>query len=345
MSEVLNKIESIKLTAKDFTSDQDVRWCPGCGDYAILAVVQRTLPEFGIPRENFVFVSGIGCSSRFPYYMNTYGMHTIHGRATAFASGVKGANPDLSVWIITGDGDALSIGGNHFIHIIRRNFDVNIILFNNEIYGLTKGQYSPTSEVGKVTKSSPYGSIDTPFKPTSVALGAEAGFVAIGIDRDTKHLQEMIRRAHKHKGTSFLEVYQNCVIFNDGTFSALTEKDTKQDSVLYLEHGKPLVYGKENDKGIIMDGLTPKIVNLADGTYSINDLAVHDEHAKDPTWAHILSRMNRSSDYPQPLGVFRDVERPTYEKGLVNQIELAKGKRGKGNLESLFNEGDVWENN
>lgn len=345
MSEVLNKIESIKLTAKDFTSDQDVRWCPGCGDYAILAVVQRTLPEFGIPRENFVFVSGIGCSSRFPYYMNTYGMHTIHGRATAFASGVKGANPDLSVWIVTGDGDALSIGGNHFIHIIRRNFDVNIILFNNEIYGLTKGQYSPTSEVGKVTKSSPYGSIDTPFKPTSVALGAEAGFVAIGIDRDTKHLQEMIRRSHKHKGTSFLEVYQNCVIFNDGTFSALTEKDTKQDSVLYLEHGKPLVYGKENDKGIIMDGLTPKVVSLADGKYSINDLAVHDEHAKDATWAHILSRMNRSADYPQPLGVFRDVERPTYEQGLVNQIELAKGKRGKGNLESLFNEGDVWENN
>lgn len=345
MSEVLNQIESIKLTAKDFTSDQDVRWCPGCGDYAILAVVQRTLPEFGIPRENFVFVSGIGCSSRFPYYMNTYGMHTIHGRATAFASGVKGANPDLSVWIVTGDGDALSIGGNHFIHIIRRNFDVNIILFNNEIYGLTKGQYSPTSEVGKVTKSSPYGSIDTPFKPTSVALGAEAGFVAIGIDRDTKHLQEMIRRSHKHKGTSFLEVYQNCVIFNDGTFSALTEKDTKQDSVLYLEHGKPLVYGKENDKGIIMDGLTPKVVSLADGKYSVNDLVVHDEHAKDATWAHILSRMNRSADYPQPLGVFRDVERPTYEKGLVNQIELAKGKRGTGNLESLFNEGDVWENN
>ncbi len=345
MSEVATKNEPVKLTAKDFASDQDVRWCPGCGDYAILAAVQRTLPELGIPREKFVFISGIGCSSRFPYYMNTYGMHTIHGRATAFASGVKAANPDLSVWIVTGDGDGLSIGGNHFIHIIRRNFDVNIIMFNNEIYGLTKGQYSPTSEVGKVTKSSPFGSIDTPFKPTSVALGAEGGFVAVSIDRDTKHLQEMIRRSHAHKGTSFLEVYQNCVIFNDGAFSALTEKESKPDNVLYLEHGKPLVFGSENQKGIVLDGFTPKVVSLSSGNYSVNDLMVHDEKLKDPTWATILSRMNRNPEFPHPIGVYRDVPRPTYESGLVNQLEAAKAKKGEGNLEKLFNEGDVWENN
>ena len=344
MSEVVKNAAEYTLTAKDFQSDQDIRWCPGCGDYAILSAVQRTLPEFKINKEKYVFISGIGCSSRFPYYMNTYGMHTIHGRAPAFASGVKAANPDLQVWMITGDGDSLSIGGNHTIHLLRRNFNIKVILFNNEIYGLTKGQYSPTSEVGKVTKSTPMGSIDTPFKPVSLALGAEAGFVAVALDRDMKHLQEMIRRAHDYHGTAFLEVYQNCVIFNDGAFNDLTEKDKKDDNVLYLEHGKPLVFGKESDKGIKLDGFTPVVVSLKDSKHSISDLVVHDEKVKDATWAQILARMNRNHEYPTPVGVYRNVERPVYEEALVAQIESAIKKKGPGNLEKLFLEGDVWEN-
>lgn len=344
MSEVVSKTAEYTLTAKDFQSDQDIRWCPGCGDYAILSAVQRTLPEFKIAKEKYVFVSGIGCSSRFPYYMNTYGLHTIHGRAPAFASGIKAANPDLQVWMITGDGDSLSIGGNHFIHLLRRNFNIKVIMFNNEIYGLTKGQYSPTSEVGKVTKSTPMGSIDTPFKPVSLALGAEAGFVAVALDRDMKHLQEMIRRAHDYKGTAFLEVYQNCVIFNDGTFDDMTDKERKDDNVLYLESGKPLVFGKNSDKGIKLDGFTPVVVSIADGKHSVNDLMVHDDKMKDSTWAQILGRMNRNHEFPTPVGVYRAVERPTYEDSLAAQVETAVKKKGTGDLQKLLLDGDVWEN-
>ena len=265
-----------KLARQDFISNQDVRWCPGCGDYSILAQTQKSLPDLGIPRENFVFISGIGCSSRFPYYMNTYGFHTIHGRAPTLASGVKLARPDLSVWVVTGDGDSLSIGGNHFIHVLRRNIDLNIVLFNNRIYGLTKGQYSPTSELGKVTKSTPFGSLDTPFNPPAVALGAQATFVARSIDRYPSHLQKMLGRAHGHKGASFLEVYQNCLIFNDGAFRLLTEKETKGDHVLELENGKPMIFGKEKNKGIRLDGFKPEVVTL-DGDYSTDDLLRSEE--------------------------------------------------------------------
>ncbi|MGN6800685.1 MAG: 2-oxoacid:ferredoxin oxidoreductase subunit beta, partial [Ginsengibacter sp.] len=251
-----------KLTAKDFATDQEVRWCPGCGDYSILAQVQRVFPTLGIPKENFVIISGIGCSSRFPYYMNTYGMHSIHGRATAIASGLKASRPELSVWIVTGDGDSLSIGGNHTIHLLRRNFDVNILLFNNEIYGLTKGQYSPTSEQTKITKSSPFGSIDHPFNPAALALGADATFVARTMDRDPKHLQDMLLRSAKHKGASFLEIYQNCNIFNDGAFEIFTDKKTKAEETLFLVHGEPLVFGETKNKGIRLNGLKPEVVEL-----------------------------------------------------------------------------------
>ena len=267
---------SATLTSKDLQTDQDVRWCPGCGDYSILKQVQTVLPELNIPRENIVFISGIGCSSRFPYYMETYGMHSIHGRATAIASGLKATRPDLSVWIVTGDGDSMSIGGNHFIHLLRRNFNVNILLFNNEIYGLTKGQYSPTSEMGKVTKSTPMGSIDHPFNPLALSLGADATFVARTMDRDPKHLQEMLRRSHAHKGTSLLEIYQNCNVFNDGAFFKYTDKETKADSTLFLEQGKPLVFGSSNQYGVMLDGFTPKIVNLEDGKISVDSLWIHD---------------------------------------------------------------------
>ncbi|RYZ31247.1 MAG: 2-oxoacid:ferredoxin oxidoreductase subunit beta, partial [Sphingobacteriales bacterium] len=253
------------LTAKDFATDQEVRWCPGCGDYSILAQVQKVMPTLGIPREQIAIISGIGCSSRFPYYMNVYGMHSIHGRATAIASGLKASRPDMSVWIVTGDGDALSIGGNHTIHLLRRNFDVNVLLFNNQIYGLTKGQYSPTSEPNKVTKSTPFGSIDHPFNPMALALGADASFIARSMDRDPKHLQAMLLRAHGHKGASFLEIYQNCNIFNDGAFEAFTEKGTKADNALFVENGKPLVFGANSDKGIKLDGFKPVVVDLNNG--------------------------------------------------------------------------------
>lgn len=328
-----------KYTAKDFQSDQDVRWCPGCGDYSILAQVQRVMPDIGVPRERIVFVSGIGCSSRFPYYMNTYGFHGIHGRAPAIATGLRIARPDLSVWVATGDGDGLSIGGNHFIHTLRRNIDIKIILFNNQIYGLTKGQYSPTSEYGKVTKSTPFGSVDHPFNPLLLALGAEGSFVARTLDRDPKHMQSVIKRAADHKGTAFVEVYQNCNVFNDGAFFLFTEKETKDDNVVFVEHGKPLVFGKEKDKGIILDGFTPKVVSLKDG-HSVNDLIVHNE--KDTILSFILARMSNIPGLPRVVGVIYAVERPIYEVEIQHQIEQAMQKSGEGNLEKLFNKGDVW---
>jgi 2-oxoglutarate ferredoxin oxidoreductase subunit beta len=328
-----------KLTRKDFESDQDVRWCPGCGDYAILAQVQRVLPDLGIPRENFVFLSGIGCSSRFPYYVNTYGFHTIHGRAPAIATGLKATRPELSVWVVTGDGDALSIGGNHLIHVLRRNVDVNILMFNNKIYGLTKGQYSPTSEVGKVTKSTPAGSVDHPFHPIALALGAEATFVARSVDVEAKHLQEIVRRAHAHRGTSFVEILQNCNIFNDGAFAPLTDKESKADTQLVLEHGKPLVFGKNRDRGIRLGtGLRPEVVTLGNGITE-RDLIVHDEH--DATLASFLSRME-PPDFPTPIGVFHAVERGTYDAGMNEQLAQAHAKQGRGDLDALFALGDTW---
>ena len=330
----------VKYTAKDFQSDQDVRWCPGCGDYSILAQVQRVMPDLNVPKHRIVFVSGIGCSSRFPYYMETYGFHSIHGRAPAIASGLKIARPDLMVWVATGDGDGLSIGGNHLIHVCRRNVDLKILLFNNEIYGLTKGQYSPTSEVGKVTKSTPYGSIDHPFNPLLVALGAEASFVARTLDRDPKHLQTIIRRAADHKGTSFIEIYQNCNVFNDGAFFRYTEKETKDDNVVFIEHGKPMVFGKERDKGIRLEGFTPTVVSLKDGKYSASDLIVHNE--KDTMLSFILARMSSIPDLPRPVGVVYSVERPLYEAEVSKQIQQATQKLGEGNLEKLLNHGETW---
>ena len=335
------KTPTVKYTAKDFQSDQDVRWCPGCGDYSILAQVQRVMPGLNIPRHNIVFVSGIGCSSRFPYYMDTYGFHGIHGRATAIATGLKIARPELSVWVATGDGDGLSIGGNHLIHLCRRNLDIKILLFNNQIYGLTKGQYSPTSEFGKITKSSPYGTIDHPFNPALLTLGAEASFVARAFDRDPKLLQEVIRRAAEHRGTAFIEVYQNCNVFNDGAFLQFTEKETKDDNVLVLEHGKPMIFGKNRDKGIILENFTPKVVSLADGRHSASDLMVHNE--KDTMLSFILARMSNIPDLPRPVGVLYAVERPLYEVELTRQIDSAIQKQGAGDLEKLFNRGETWE--
>jgi 2-oxoglutarate/2-oxoacid ferredoxin oxidoreductase subunit beta len=335
-----SKVTVQKYSAKDFQSDQDVRWCPGCGDYSILAQVQRVLPELNIPKHNIVFVSGIGCSSRFPYYMDTYGFHGIHGRAAAIASGLKVARPQLSVWVATGDGDGLSIGGNHFIHLCRRNIDIKVILFNNQIYGLTKGQYSPTSEFGKITKSSPYGSPDHPFNPLLVALGAEASFVARGLDRDPKLLQNIIRRAAQHKGTAFMEVYQNCNVFNDGAFFAFTEKETKDDNVLFLEHGKPMIFGKDKDKGLKLEGFTPVVVSLKDGQYSASDLIVHNE--KDTMLSFILARMSNLPYLPRPVGILYAVERQTYEQEVTKQIDSAILKQGEGTLEKLLNHGETW---
>jgi 2-oxoglutarate/2-oxoacid ferredoxin oxidoreductase subunit beta len=331
------------LTAKDFATDQEVRWCPGCGDYSILAQVQKVMPTLGIPRENIVIVSGIGCSSRFPYYMNTYGMHSIHGRATAIASGLKATRPELSVWIVTGDGDSLSIGGNHTIHLLRRNFDVNILLFNNQIYGLTKGQYSPTSEQRKITKSTPYGSIDHPFNPLALAMGADATFVARSMDRDPKHLQAMLLRANQHKGASFLEIYQNCNIFNDGAFEIFTEKSTKAEEALFLEHGKPLVFGANQDKGIKLDGFTPIVVNLNEG-HSVNDLWVHDEH--DIYKAQILVRIfndpGAEGHLPRPFGIFYQKDRPCYEEIMGLQIEEVMAAKGPGDLDKLLRGNETW---
>src|SRR5499426_392800 len=308
--------------AKDFKSDQEVRWCPGCGDYVVLNAMQAFLPSLGLKRENIVFISGIGCSSRFPYYMNTYGFHSIHGRAPAIATGLKATRPELSVWVVTGDGDALSIGGNHLIHILRRNLDVNILLFNNRIYGLTKGQYSPTSEVGKVTKSTPVGSVDHPFDPIAVALGAEASFVARTVDVEAKHLQEIVKRAHQHKGASFVEVLQNCNVFNDGAFEDLTDKARKSDHTLALEHGKPLVFGKNRDKGIRLRDYRPEVVTIGNGIAEA-DLLVHDE--TNAALAYLISRMGPPA-FPTPIGVFAAVERPRYEEGLAAQVASAKAR-------------------
>ena len=329
-----------KLTRQDFIPDQDVRWCPGCGDYSILAQTQKILPSLGIPRENFVFISGIGCSSRFPYYMKTYGFHTIHGRAPTIASGVKLARPDLSVWVITGDGDSLSIGGNHFIHVLRRNIDLNIVLFNNRIYGLTKGQYSPTSELGKVTKSTPFGSLDTPFNPPALALGAQATFVARSIDRYPSHLQKMLGRTHGHKGASFLEVYQNCHIFNDGAFKLMTDKETKDNHVLELEDGQPMIFGKEKNKGIRLDGFRPEVVTI-NGDFSVDDLLVHNE--TDKNIADILTNFTYDTEFPTPIGVLYVAESSTYEDRLEKQIKNAKKKLGEGNLEDLIRGVDMWD--
>ena len=333
-----------QLTAKDFATDQEVRWCPGCGDYSILAQVQKIMPTLGIARENIAIISGIGCSSRFPYYMNTYGMHSIHGRATAVASGLKAARPELSVWIVTGDGDSLSIGGNHTIHLLRRNFDVNIMLFNNQIYGLTKGQYSPTSEFNKITKSTPSGSLDHPFNPLALAMGAEASFIARSMDRDPKHLQAMLLRAHQHKGASFLEIYQNCNIFNDGAFEIFTEKGSKPEEALFLEQGQPLLFGAAKDKGIRLNGLKPEIVKLSDG-FSADDLWIHDE--LDFYKAQILVRMfddpRIEGHFPRPFGVFYENHRPCYEELMAAQIEQSIAKKGKGDLGKLIRGNEVWE--
>ena len=332
------------LTAKDFATDQEVRWCPGCGDYSILASVQRVMPTIGVPKENIVIISGIGCSSRFPYYMNTYGMHSIHGRATAIASGLKASRPELSVWIVAGDGDSMSIGGNHTIHMLRRNLNVNFLVFNNQIYGLTKGQYSPTSEVNKVTKSSPQGSIDHPFNPAALALGADASFVGRTMDRDPKHMQTMIARAEKHQGTSFLEIYQNCNIFNDGAFEIFTEKATKQVHGLYVEQGKPLTFGANSEMGIRFDGMRPEVVEI--GTkYSADDMWIHDE--KDFYKAQILTRLfDNPSEvgavFPRPFGVFYTNDRPCYEEMMSLQIQEALAK-GAGDLDKLIRGKETWE--
>ncbi len=331
---------AVKYTIRDFQSDQDVRWCPGCGDYSILAQIQRVFPEFNRRKEVYVGVSGIGCSSRFPYYMDIYGIHGIHGRAPAIASGVKLANPDLDVWVATGDGDGLSIGGNHMIHMLRRNINIKVLLFNNQIYGLTKGQYSPTSLLGQITKSTPLGVIDYPFVPVSLALGAGATLVARTMDRDPKHLQEMIRRAENHHGSAFIEIYQNCNVFNDGAFFKFTEKDTRDDNVVYLEHGKPLVFGKQKEKGIRLNGFTPEIVELNSGNASVNDLLVHNE--EDSTLAFILANMIHDPRLPRPMGVFISVIRPSYEDQLTQQIARARSKKGEGNLQKLLDGDETW---
>jgi 2-oxoglutarate ferredoxin oxidoreductase subunit beta len=328
------------LTAKDLASDQDVRWCPGCGDYSILAQMKKVMAGLGVPRENMVFISGIGCSSRFPYYMNTYGFHSIHGRAPTFATGLKVCRPDLQVWVITGDGDGLSIGGNHLVHAIRRNVDMKIVLFNNEIYGLTKGQYSPTSRTGTRTKSSPLGSIDNPLRPLSLAIGAEATFVARTIDVDVNHLTETLRRAAAHKGAAFVEVYQNCKIFNDGVFDYATDKSIKSDNTLYLEHGKPLIFGKDRNKGIRLHGLDPEVVTLGNGI-EVDDLLMHDEKAEEPSLAYLLSRMVYPR-FPECVGVYRCVERPTYDELLNKQLEDVIRNKGRGKLEDLFASDDTW---
>ncbi len=342
MSELTNGTATpVPLTRKDFVTDQEVRWCPGCGDYSILAAVQKVMPELGIPKEKIVFISGIGCSSRFPYYMNTYGFHTIHGRAPAIATGVKAANPDLQVWVVTGDGDALSIGGNHFIHALRRNIDLKIVLFNNRIYGLTKGQYSPTSELGKKNKSAPMGTIDYPINPLSLAFAAEATFVGRSMDVDPKHLSAMVEKLAAHKGSGILEVYQNCNIFNDGAFKSFNERDVKEDRMLYLEHGKPLVFGKDKSKGIRLNGLSPEVVTIGENGVTVDDLLVHDENAAEPNLSYIIGRM-QFPEYPVPMGVFRSVSKPTYEDMLKNQVESAIAAKGPGSLEKLINSGETW---
>jgi len=330
-----------RQTAKEFKSDQEVRWCPGCGDYAILAAVQGFLPELGLKRENIVFVSGIGCSSRFPYYLDTYGLHSIHGRAPAIATGLATSRPDLSVWVITGDGDALSIGGNHLIHALRRNVNLKILLFNNRIYGLTKGQYSPTSELGKITKSTPYGSLDAPFHPVSVALGAEATFVARSIDSDRKHLTAVLRAAAAHRGTALVEIYQNCNIFNDGAFAPLKDVATADDFLIRLEQGKPIRYGANGEKGVVRAAdATLKVVDVTED--NADQVLVHDAHRGNPDLAFGLSRLSYTSLARTCIGVFRDVERPTYDELMATQLEQATAAHGSGDLAGLLRGRDTW---
>lgn len=336
--------EITTYTSKDLETDQDIRWCPSCGDFAILKQTQIVLPRLNIPKEKLVFISGIGCSSRFPYYMNTYGVHSIHGRATAIATGLKATRTDLSVWVITGDGDGLSIGGNQLIHLLRRNLDVNVLLFNNQIYGLTKGQYSPTSEQHKITKSTPQGSVDHPFNPLALALGADATFIARSMDKEAKHLQQMLERCHQHTGTSFLEIYQNCNIFNDNAFDIFSARNTRRLKAIFVEHGKPLLFGDNDSLGIKLDGYKPVIVKMADG-HSPDDLWIHDE--KDLLKAQMMVRFfeeksNISGQFPRPFGVIYNEEREVYEKGLQWQVDEAISKKGKGNLAELLRGKEFW---
>jgi len=335
-------MEEVKLTPKDFVTDQDIRWCPGCGDYSILKQVQTVMPELGLARENIVFISGIGCSSRFPYYMETYGMHSIHGRATAIASGLKATRPELSVWIVTGDGDSMSIGGNHLIHLLRRNFNVNILLFNNEIYGLTKGQYSPTSPIGKVAKSTPMGSIDHPFNPLALCMGASATFIARSMDRDPVQLREVLKRGNAHKGTSLIEIYQNCNVFNDGAFEVFTEKASKKAEALFVQQDKPLIFGQNAEKGIKLEGYKPVIVNVAD--VSVNDLWIHDE--KDKVKASILVNFfddpSVEGHFPRPFGVIYTEDRACYEDAMEQQVKDAVALKGEGDLDKLLRGNNVW---
>ncbi|MGF1669924.1 MAG: 2-oxoacid:ferredoxin oxidoreductase subunit beta [Balneolaceae bacterium] len=341
-----NKKKPAGYTSKDFSSDQDVRWCPGCGDYTILKQVQNTMPDIGVQKEDIVFISGIGCAARFPYYMNTFGMHSIHGRAPAIATGLKITRPELSVWIVTGDGDSLSIGANHFVQLLRRNLNVNLLLFNNQIYGLTKGQYSPTAPEGSVTKSTPFGSIDHPFNPLSLSLGADGTFVARAMDRDPKHLQKMFQRTHQHKGTSMLEIYQNCIVFNDGAFELFTDKKSRPREAIYLEQGEPLIFGKENEKGIRLDGLKPEVVSLENGKFSKEDLWIHDE--QDSTKAYLLSRFfdapkpGDETHLPRPFGVLFAVDRPTYDDGVNEQLKRELERKGVGDLDKLLSGTETW---
>ncbi|MFE4057962.1 2-oxoacid:ferredoxin oxidoreductase subunit beta [Streptomyces sp. NPDC059096] len=328
---------------KDFKSDQEVRWCPGCGDYAVLAAVQGFMPELGLAKENIVFVSGIGCSSRFPYYMNTYGMHSIHGRAPAIATGLATSRRDLSVWVVTGDGDALSIGGNHLIHALRRNVNLKILLFNNRIYGLTKGQYSPTSEVGKITKSTPMGSLDAPFNPVSLAIGAEASFVARTVDSDRKHLTEVLRQAAEHPGTALVEIYQNCNIFNDGAFEVLKDKEKAEEAVIRLEHGQPIRFGADGSKGVVRDQATGDLQVVAVTPENESRILVHDAHAASPTTAFALSRLaDADTLHHTPIGVLRSVKRPVYDTLMSDQLDAAVEQRGKGDLSTMLAGGDTW---
>jgi 2-oxoglutarate ferredoxin oxidoreductase subunit beta len=331
-------------TKKDFESGVDPRWCPGCGDYAIINQVQKALPSVGVARENIVFISGIGCSSRFPYYMNNYGMHTLHGRAPSFASGLKVSRPELQVWIVTGDGDALAIGGNHFIHAMRRNLDLKLLLFNNRIYGLTKGQVSPTSELGKKTKSTPHGSPDHPFNPPALALGAGATFVARTVDIEGVHMGSVLKGAAEHKGSTFVEIYQNCPVFNDGAYTFMTEKAVKTDAQLRMEHGKPLLFGKDSKKGIRFNAQTAELEVVTVGTNGVTekDVLVHDVHRADPTMAFMLANVSLKPGFPTPIGIFWDVRRPTAEELSWQMIDAAKAKKGSGDLHALLTAGDTW---
>jgi len=341
----MTAITSLPLTPRDFASDQDVRWCPGCGDYSILAQMKKVLAGLNFPRERMVFVSGIGCSSRFPYYVNTYGFHSIHGRAPTFATGLKLARPELMVWVVTGDGDGLSIGGNHLLHAMRRNVDIKVILFNNEIYGLTKGQYSPTSRQGTRTKSSPMGSLEIPLRPLSVAIASEATFVARTVDVDINHLANTLQRAALHKGSAFVEVYQNCKIFNDGVYDYATDKSVKADNLLYLEHGQPMIFGKDRTRGIRLNGLTPEVVSLTGDTRP-EDLLCHDEKADDPSLAFLLSRLTYDAEaensMPEVMGVLRAVKRPVHHEQVQQQIDEAISRRGKGRLQELLTGDETW---